>query len=112
MSFYTSYSNEGATPWSALVDVVTHPIDSARAFVGAPVALVGGLASSAGEWLTGINTPKKSDLPLQSSHQSSLQSSPIQNTDSGLPTWLKLTIGAAAVIATVLVVVRVTKNGI
>ena len=67
---YTRYGNtnpdgSGVSIWQAFKDVVSHPIDSLRAFFGAPLALAGGALVRAGEFASGINTPLVGDLPGQ-----------------------------------------------
>lgn len=114
MSYYTGYSNQGATPWSALVDVVSHPIDSLRAFVAAPIALLSGGGATVAEKVSGIQTPKLSDLPAQTTiaeivraEGDSLPTQPEQ--DSLVPTWLKFTIAGCAIIGTAVAVMKAVK---
>jgi hypothetical protein len=111
MSVYTQYSNEGVTPWSALVDVVTHPVDSLKAFIGAPFALIGGAIATGGESISGIATPKLADLPAQQTIAqvvSANADTPTPPTAAAqaelIPTWLKVTAVAASLAAVVYMV--------
>lgn len=114
MSYYTGYSNQGATPWGALVDVVSHPIDSLRAFVAAPIALLSGAGATVAEKVSGIDTPKLSDLPAQSTIADIVRAEgdalPTQTTQASLiPTWLKFTIAGCAIVAASVTVMKVVK---
>lgn len=110
MSYYTQYSNEGVTPWSAFLDVIAHPIDSARAFIAAPIALISGASATVAEKVSGIDTPKLSDLPAASSIADVVRSDPSTATVSDpIPIWLKFTIAGCAVMGVAVTIYRLTK---
>lgn len=119
-SYYSQYSNTNpdgspVTFWQALKDVVTHPIDTARAFIGAPIALIGGAFSVTGESVSGIKTEAVADLPgaqkLADVLDGTVSKPELPETvgtasGGGLPLWIKITAGAAAVLAVVVVINR------
>lgn len=116
MSFYGTFSNKNAdgspvTFTQALSDVFLHPIDSLRGFVAAPVALLAGTAASTAQTVSGMALTQTSDLPsvqntLADVVRGTVQAPNLDNasdstglTVPGLPLWVKVTAGFAAVVA-------------